>query len=496
MEPTADAHQLAKSSGLRTIATGAWLAVALVLFALSTKTAADPDLWGHLRFGLDTLSTRTLPGLDPYSFTQDRPWINHEWFSEWQMGAAYRAAGIGGLALLKGALVFFSLWMIWSSLKGVDPIARMSALGLVVLGTGSITSTLRPQLWSLALLCILCRTLARDHRRGVWLLPIAFVVWANVHGGWVVGLGVVGAWATAGAWTDRRRTVEWAGLFAACAAATLVTPYGTTLWRFIWETVGVTRPISEWQPLFRVPPMNWMPVVATMIAAAWLLATRPFEHRLQAALVLAMLAYGAVRVSRIGPLFVASASILLAPAIRSRWPMPRLAALPSGAPAVVLVSVLMLLSVAGSAWIGRTTLTCIDVSGSWTAPANGAQLLAGRRGRLVTLYDWGQYALWHLGPDLRVSMDGRRETVYSDVRIAEHDAIVTGEARGFEMLDLWRAEFVWLPATSVATKTWLAAHGYRIELDDEDSFVAVRADLPPLPIPLESDKPGERCFPH
>ena len=30
-------------------------------------------------------------------------------------------------------------------------------------------------------------------------------------------------------------------------------------------------------------------------------------------------------------------------------------------------------------------------------------------------YDWGEYVLWHLGPGVKVSMDGRRETVYSDL---------------------------------------------------------------------------------
>src|SRR5580658_7228316 len=85
-----------------------WVAAGsgLLLFALSTLTSADSDLWGHLRFGLDTLHTHVLTAVDPYSCTQDRSWINHEWLSELQMALAYTAAGSAGLALLKGALVF------------------------------------------------------------------------------------------------------------------------------------------------------------------------------------------------------------------------------------------------------------------------------------------------------------------------------------------------------------------------------------------------------
>src|SRR5579863_2703911 len=79
--------------------------------AISSRTAAD--LWGHVRFGLDILRTRQIAVVDPYSFTQDTPWINHEWLSEVQLGAAYAAAGPAGLQLLKAAILSLVAWLIW-----------------------------------------------------------------------------------------------------------------------------------------------------------------------------------------------------------------------------------------------------------------------------------------------------------------------------------------------------------------------------------------------
>lgn len=101
-------------------------------------------------------------------------------------------------------------------------------------------------------------------------------------------------------------------------------------------------------------------------------------------------------------------------------------------------------------------------------------------GRIVTFFNYGQYALWHLSPPLRISMDGRRETVYSDARLAEHDAIVVGDPAGLSALASWRAEYVWLPQSSAVTRAWLTSHDYRIDVETLQSFVAVRADLPPL----------------
>ena len=81
-------------------------------------------------------------------------------------------------------------------------------------------------------------------------------------------------------------------------------------------------------------------------------------------------------------------------------------------------------------------------------------LKGARPGHLVTYFNWGQYALWHLGPALKVSMDGRRETVYSDRRLAEHRLVTlvgpggVGKSRlaleaAHHWLEIWGSE-VWI----------------------------------------------------
>src|SRR5947208_1593312 len=69
-----------------------------------------------------------------------------------------------------------------------------------VVGAWPIVATIRPQVFSMvfftALLFVLTRS--RDDVRWVWALPPLFALWVNVHGGWLVGAGVLGifaAWA-------------------------------------------------------------------------------------------------------------------------------------------------------------------------------------------------------------------------------------------------------------------------------------------------------------
>ncbi len=258
-----------------------WPAAGLVMViaAASLVTRADADLWGHVRFGLDILQTRTLPTDDPYSFTQDKPWVNHEWLSELVMGAAYAAGGPVGLVLLKGLLVSATLLVMWTAFRRVRVSVQLVSLLILVAGSLHITNPLRPQLWTFLGLAILCRVLiepAGRHRR--WL-PLLFVVWANAHGGWVVGCGVLGVWAVGESWGDRSARRQWLWLLPACAAGTLVTPYGVTLWTFVATTVRPDRQIEEWLPLWASDPWNWLGWSLALAVALWSLA-RPAEHRL------------------------------------------------------------------------------------------------------------------------------------------------------------------------------------------------------------------------
>ena len=468
------------------------LALAVLAFALALVTRADADLWGHLRFGLDLLDTRQLTSVDPYSFTQDKPWTNHEWLSELQMAWAYRTGGTTGLLMLKGILVWGVFALAWRTLHGVTLTVRLTAMVLLVMGTIHMTSSVRPQIWTFASLALLCAALPTARRGLRWWLPLLFIVWVNSHGGWIVGLGVLGVWAAAQVRQAPDQWRHWAGVTAACVAATLVNPYGLGLWSFIATTVRLTRTIDEWQSLWTTPVLNWVPWAVAIAGIVWMWG-RGTPNRLPIGLTLAMLGYAAARVLRIESLFVLAAVMLLAPALGARWPRRR-STLPERLVAGVALAVFVA-SIPASIWVGRRALACVPVMGTWAPDLDAMTALRhAEPGRVVTPFNWGQYAIWHLGPRLRVSMDGRRETVYTDSRLLEHDAILAGAPAGLAALDQWQAEYVWLPAASEETAAWLAAHGYRIDVRTQRSLVAVRADRPRLP--AVDPHPGVRlCFP-
>ena len=135
---------------------------------------------------------------------------------------------------------------------------------------------------------------------------------------------------------------------------------------------------------------------------------------------------------------------------------------------------------------------CMSLDYDAAPDTTTAEGLRGARGRLITHFDWGEYAIWHFGPALRVSIDGRRETVYSKETVDEQHGIADGDERGLKALARIVPEYVWLPSSATTAADWLKNHGYRIDIQSKRSYVAVRADLPHLPA-WEGMSSG--CFP-
>ena len=267
-----------------------------VVVGVLSITVADPDLWGHVAFGRDIINTFELPVNDPYSFTADRPWVNHEWLSEVLMALAHQVAGPMGLSILKLTLLLTTFVLVMKELKarGVPPINRDVIAIVFLVGSLTLTRTVRPQTFSLLCAAILVMAIRRaDERpRALWTIPVLMAVWANLHGGWLVGMGILSIAALDRVVTLRGAArLHWAVAMTASLVATLVTPYGVGLWLFLWRTVGLTRAdISEWQSLADLSAAHWVPWMIVTIFAVIAFVRDRSRRASEVLLVLALMA--------------------------------------------------------------------------------------------------------------------------------------------------------------------------------------------------------------
>ncbi len=478
-----------------------------VLFALLTYTRADPDLWGHVLFGRDIVSDGRVPATDPYSFTTDQAWINHEWLAESVMYLAYALAGGPGLVALKSCLVMGMLAGIWLTLsrRRTEGTSRDLLLGLAALGTVPQAIHMRPQLFSLLAFSWLLALLApggASFRRQVLAIPILFAVWVNLHGGWLVGGGTLALWTTLTMFRPvprAEKTMLLAG-GALALAATLVNPYGWHMWSFLRDTVGFGRAdITDWQPVFRLGTafvLLWS-ALALAALAAMSRALKASESGLRSVLVVVALGAGAFFVSRLMAFFAMSIVMLLGSELvitvrnwRGSSDSPgRQPSRFATAAAVVVAGVLIV----GGAVTSARNIGCVRMDAADHPEPDVAALALERRlqGRLVVWFDWGQYAIWHLAPSLAVSIDGRRETVYSQDVLRRHLNFYYVPSTRSEFLAFAHPDYIWLPS-ELPVVPGLREDGWVPLFSSARSVLLARASDDVVSPRSEA---GSRCFP-
>jgi hypothetical protein len=489
----------------------------LVVLAFVTLTRADPDLWGHVRFGGDIIDSGTIRVPETYSFTSDRPWINHEWLSEVLMAGAYRTAGSAGLVLLKLGVIAASLGAIWVIVSGDGARGRTAIVitALALCGILPRVQQVRPQLFSVLCFSLLVLLLRRAERRPelLWLGPPLLAFWANTHGGWLVGCGTLGLWCAARSWNILRtpaaapgqRSRSLALIWTACAAgiaATLLNPYGAGLWRFLAGTVGPSRRfIDEWGMVTSNPTTLG---VWTLFALISIVALRRANlgERLPAVVVAVFWGVAAFKVSRLDAFFALSVAGLLAPELARAIESRRRDTTPSRRPSLAAqtaAGVLAAAALAATVPTLRHNLTCIDIHAASTLPEAEAMAFVrdrGLEGRMVTYFDWGQYAIWHKPDAMRVSMDGRRETIYTARSVDLHLDMYLALSDGLAYFESLRADYVWVPRELPLAKTLAASPDWVPVYRSDRSIILARSGVAEAALPIRDGAPAQcRCFP-
>jgi hypothetical protein len=476
--------------------------MSLVVYRFS-HTVADPDLLDHLKFGETIWRTGRIAQPDPFSYTAGAQlWVNHEWLAELIYYLVFAAAGAAGLILVKLALAVSLHAMVYRHLSrggGAPaaprrrPRARHDALLPDHSDHGAAPHRELP------------RVPARPapHPRdgpGADALAlvgaVVFLVWANLHPGFLAGLGVLGIWSGVellGRWTGRGERRASAGVSSLAIvltgvgslAGTAANPYGVHLWTFLLHTATVPRPdITEWQPI-TVMTRYGLAYLGLVVVSAWGLLYGKREAsraRLAVAACSALLPFVAIRHT---PLAALALVVLTGGDIGAAWrrwlsarrppaPAHRRIGAALGVGSAALAGALVLLSL--------PNFSCIRVEpyigGSY--PARAVSLLKGigARGNLAVSFDWGLYSIYHLGPDVKVSVDGRRETMYYTELYREAYRFAAGAGDWDALLRNHDTHLALLKRDSPAFNLMRLKQGWSLVYEDSLAGLFGRDDLP------------------
>ncbi len=232
------------------------------------------DVWAHAKYGEWYCTHQKSPGIEPLSTFSDQsvPFPDVAWLSQsayhliYQFGAKV-AGGDAESQLMGGAealrsfhllLLIARFVLLWLALRRFGGSANWATLGvfLYMMAVGFGSAVQRPQAFGLFFFTAIIFALSTPtlSRRALVWLPVSFLLWANMHATFTLGLAMLGLHAL-GRLIERRafdlevRRLILLGIL--CGLATLVNPHGPWLYRdiFAFSAHPNLKTMTEWLPM-------------------------------------------------------------------------------------------------------------------------------------------------------------------------------------------------------------------------------------------------------
>jgi hypothetical protein len=428
----------------------------LAFILLAVRPLWDPDLWWHLATGREIVEKMQLPIGDLFNFTRASDisptyifLLKGYWLAQVVWYLAYKLAGEIGLIVVRAvtlalipALVLLSCRR-WRVAPSVSLILAMLCGWLTLYYTGE-----RPQLFSflfVTILFILLEEIGYAEKDPVsggyrhcifwgWGVPVLMLLWANMHPGFMLGVGLIGAYVCLEFVkivllkypVDRGRFLAVAGLLLFGMLLTLLNPNGVAPFKAILSFHRATTEqqlgseyLSPWT-IYRTmryivyPYWLYLPLICGVLLASWR------KTDITRLVIIGGLIFLSLQAYRFIPFLVFGTVVYCGRAITCRLPSGRLPARLVGGIAAVGIGILLVNALLLQGPAAIKTLRGPLVS-TQTYPEGAVQFIQRERpvGEMFNDFNWGGYLEWRLFPAYRTFIDGRnlRPAVFDDYRV-------------------------------------------------------------------------------
>jgi hypothetical protein len=481
--------------GAKTLLIGGVMLAILMVFIEGFQ---DPDFWWHLRVGRWIVENGKLPSHDLFTFTvPDHVWTDHEYLTEVLMWLIYSAAGTVGLAITFGLITWAGFWLIYRQVRRQPFVIVGLGLALGALAGWPIWGP-RAQMITFALSCLELYWLhgyLSGRSRALTIFPLLMALWANLHGGWVIGFAWLGIalvseivmWAMDPSNAAHRKHVRFLAIITvASVVAVLATPHGLSLYLYPFQTQGSVaqqKLIVEWfSPDFHQVYLRPFEAMVFIVIAGFALR-RPSLY--QFLLVIAGLGLALQSVRHIA-LFVAVATPVMIATYSDYW--KELAArhgwklqLPTR-PVFAVVTAVVLVLVALVAAIKIES----DISPSVQARLDGASYPIGAADWLAAhpavgthmynQYGWGGYLAYRFYPDpnRKVFIFGEAELI-GDPLLNEYNDVQNLRPDWSAILDRYHVDYVVFNTGEALSNVLATQSAWKIAYQDKVATIFVRS---------------------
>lgn len=258
----------------------------IILFVLRLLGSfIDPDMWWHIRLGENLWNGQWVNTLT--TTCNEYIWVNHSWLADVQIALVNNLSGIQGLSIFYSLVFVIGIIFSFLSLKHILKnlglkLYRFNSLLFLTFYILILSSfiAIRPQVFTFLFFNILFYGLIRLYYSSnfsyVYLVPalLFFVLWVNIHGGFVIGIVMVGLFIidafirfltntfsnnTTQASLLLKKLIFLIILELIFILASLINPFGLDLWREIFALVlgsNNAKYITEWRAIDIKNPFN------------------------------------------------------------------------------------------------------------------------------------------------------------------------------------------------------------------------------------------------
>ena len=482
----------------------------LAFGVLAPRLLWDGDIGWHIRDGQNILATHSVPRVDSFSATRTgHPWYAWEWLYDVMIGVIYNRMGLNGVVLFSAAVIATTLASVFR-LALIRGGKLLPTVGLFLVGTvaSSIHFLARPHVvgWLMTILWLNIldasyrKALIGQFDRRLYWLPALMLLWANLHGGFVLGFVLLGIYLAAdGLHWSKCRTEQrtWAAkhareltlAFLVSAVASLVNPYGYKLHSHVYQYL-TDRFLMQHIDEFRAPNLHGLPTQAFLVLlllALGAVASARAKMRWADALLILFAAGSGLFAARNIPV----ASMLLIIVTAPLWSKSREKSWASSRsqfldrinvterhlrghvwPILILFASLLICLNQGRLCGRRLMDSHFDERRFPVAAVDFLQQSAIRM-PVFSFDSWGGYLIYRLYPETKVFIDDRHD-FYGDAMLREYLKVLHVESGWSEVLDRWNVNVIMLPSACNLAKALRQLNGWGISYEDSVAIVFAR----------------------
>jgi hypothetical protein len=466
------------------------LIFSVAIFAVRRAFLSDPDTYWHIATAKWMLAERALPRHEIFSHTAaGQPWVNIEWLAQIILFSIYDWFGWRGLVLLCGLVIALTFVLLYALLaRELRPTVALGSAALsFTFASGHFLA--RPHLLTFPIIVVWTAFLARasdeNRRPSLWLLPL-MVLWANLHGGFTLGLLLAagfGLEATIAAPSAERRRVaiEWLSFLVGALLAACVTPYGyqsLLLTLELFSLGDLLHYIGDARPMNPAIDFKQELILLGLMAMALLFGVKIGLIRV---LMIFGLLHLALQYVRGLTIFALVLPLMIAHPLRQQFAFLRPSTDPFPLfdirrlqPLMTIVAVMVVLVVAGLFGAAYVILRPVDAPPDYDAPAAALDYAAKANvsGPVLNHFDFGGYLIFRGIPTF---MDGRVLPFGKPFFSAYTDATKPGAGDKLERLaDAYNASWTLLKPRSEEALHFDHSPGWRRLYADDVAVIHVR----------------------